>query len=168
MSEALPLPLGQRPNKFTDNIGIYQYYKKTSTQQNEEYILKNETYVNLPHVYNFITTNNANTVMQSDGSFLIKKNVNVLYDINLVISTSESCILSINLVNFNDEPYTNLDDHGIHTVITSSIADSKNITLKSLISHTAHDTVKLMLKSYTNVDNNNNIVSLSASTIVIM
>jgi hypothetical protein len=168
MNEALPLP--EIPpiinEEVVDELNIYQFYK-TINPNNFEINITNDTSVILDNIYNNVSENTNILQLQNNGTFLTKINKSFLYDINLTITTSESCKLSLSLIDNNNNTYMIGNKPVMYTVIKSSKSESKNMILKSLVNNNIGDIVKIMIKSYTNAnDPINKIVISSASVIV--
>lgn len=168
MNEALPLPEPVRINEeINDEISVYQFYKTETKPENYIITITNNISKIMENKYNNVFENSNNIKLQPDGTFLVKKNKTLLYDINLTLTTNKSCRISVSLVNKNDSIYMIDGEPVMYTFIKSSKSESKNMILKSLINNKSGDVVKIMINSYTNEDNPDNIITISSANIII-
>ena len=168
MIEALPLPEPVRINEeFNDEISVFQFYKTETKPENYIITITNNISKIMENKYNNVFENSNNIKLQPDGTFLVKKNKTLLYDINLTLTTNKSCRISVSLVDKNDSIYMIDGEPVMYTFIKSSKSESKNMILKSLINNKSGDVVKIMINSYTNEENPDNIITISSANIII-
>ena len=170
MNENLPLPTeipAQSGNNTTNDFNIYQFYKSSSSPGNLEIPIDNTTSHVLGNIYKFGYENSDVAQLQPNGTFLVKQTKKILYDISITITTSESCRLSVSLVDVNDNIYSINSEPVMYSVIKSSKSSTKNLILKAYINNSLNDVVKIMLNSYTNSNDPANTIIISSMNVII-